>query len=50
MCSQEITEGNHDNESYYANLIKTSEDLKTVGYEIAQFNEKNTEVRNAFLR
>ena len=49
-CCQENTEDNHDNESFYAKLIKTSEDLTTLGYKIAQFNEKITEVRNAFER
>ena len=33
------------NETFHAEPNKNSEDLTTLGYEIAQFNDKNTEVR-----
>ena len=42
-CSQEIAE---ENETFYAEPNKTSEDLTTFGYEISHFNDTYAEVRN----
>ena len=38
------------NETLNDELNQTSENLTTFGYEIAHFNDKNAEVRNAFER
>ena len=46
-CSQEIAE---DNETFYAEPNKTSEDLTTFGYEISHFNDTYAEVRNTLER
>ena len=35
-----------ENEIFYAKLNQTSGNLTTLGYEIADFNDKNAEVRN----
>ena len=43
-CNGEIA--GEDSETFYTELIKNSENLTTVGYEITHFNDKNVEVRN----
>ena len=45
-CSEEIT--SDDNETFYAELNKNSENITMLGYGIAHFNDKNVEVRNYF--
>ena len=45
--SEKIAE---DNETFYTEPNKTSENLKMSGYEIAHFNDTHAEVRNTIER
>ena len=47
-CCQKITA--EDNETFYAEVNKPPENLTAIGYEIVNFNETNTEVRNTLER
>ena len=47
-CSEKIAI--EDNETFYAEPNKTSENLTTFGYEITHFNDTHAEVRNTIER
>ena len=47
-CSEGIVA--EDNETFYVELNKTSENLAMFGYEIAHFNDAYSEVRNTLER